>query len=108
MFHLAVFLWLHLCLSPQVQNPPSSQLEIVSFACTRAYSCGMAQITLVGTVRNRGASPNPSNTFRLRLHVLAGLDYVSGDTAPWAPAMEAGGTASFKWQVQPTSRTGPL
>jgi hypothetical protein len=42
------------------------------------------------------------------MHALAGLDYLSGDTSPWAPALDPGGIATFKWQVQPTAEKGPL
>src|SRR5258708_26277189 len=85
---------------PLQQKPQTGSLEIESFACTRAYAAGMSPITLVGTVRNRGAAQISANTLRLRMHVLAGLDYLSGDTAPWAPALAPGKIATFKWQVQ--------
>ena len=105
---LAVLIWPMVCIIGRGQAPQQAPLEIVSFACARAYVAGTGQITLVSTVKNRTSASLAANAIRLRMHVLAGLDYVSGDTSPWAPGLEPGADATFKWQVQPSSQSGPL
>jgi hypothetical protein len=109
--HLFVLLALSFSILPTLTAGGSlrdSGLRIESFGCARAFAVGTAPITLVGTVRNSGAATIPANTVRLKMRTLAGMDYLSGDTAPWVPELEAGGAATFKWLVQPTASTGPL
>jgi hypothetical protein len=85
---------------------PSVVIE--SFACSRAYAVGTTLITMAGSVRNHGIARSAANSIRLRMRVLAGLEYVSGDTAPWVPELDPEGAATFKWQIQPSMETGPL
>lgn len=88
--------------------PETPQLQIESFAPSRAYAVGMDSVTMVAVIRNIGSTALLADTVTASIFCLSGLEYLEGIVSPKLPALEPGATATFKWRLKPISEEAPL
>ncbi len=87
---------------------PGPDARVEYFGAEGGYAVGTQSVTFLGIVRNVGAMPLPERALRLRCLPIAGLDYTTGDTLPFLPALARNQAVAFRWRFAPPQATGPL
>lgn len=89
-----------------IETPADVRVEY--FGPAHGYTVGTADVEMLCVVRNVGSIPLPDRQLRLRCYVLAGLDYTTGETAPFLPALAPNQAVAFRWRLTPSENSGPM